>query len=43
MNYLLDTHTIIWFLNGDASLSEKSNMQSQSQHWISSIAIPLID
>ncbi|MCF8360288.1 MAG: PIN domain-containing protein [Prolixibacteraceae bacterium] len=24
MNYLLDTHTIIWFLNGDEKLSRKS-------------------
>ncbi len=24
MNYLLDTHTIIWFLNGDEKLSNKS-------------------
>ncbi len=23
MNYLLDTHTLIWFLNGDNLLSEK--------------------
>jgi len=24
MNYLLDTHTLIWFLNGDKQLSKKS-------------------
>jgi PIN domain nuclease of toxin-antitoxin system len=24
MNYLLDTHTLIWFLNGDENLSDKS-------------------
>jgi len=26
MNYLLDTHTLIWFLNGDSELSVKSRM-----------------
>jgi PIN domain nuclease of toxin-antitoxin system len=24
MNYLLDTHTLIWFLNGEDNLSDKS-------------------
>jgi len=24
MNYILDTHTVIWFLNGDDKLSKKS-------------------
>ena len=24
MNYLLDTHTLLWFINGDASLSENA-------------------
>ncbi len=24
MNYLLDTHTLIWFLNGEENLSDKS-------------------
>jgi PIN domain nuclease of toxin-antitoxin system len=24
MNYLLDTHTLLWFINGDALLSEKA-------------------
>jgi PIN domain nuclease of toxin-antitoxin system len=24
MNYLLDTHTLIWFLSGDENLSDKS-------------------
>ena len=24
MNYLLDTHTLIWFLNGDSSLTSKA-------------------
>ena len=24
MNYLLDTHVLIWFLNGDKSLSPKA-------------------
>ncbi len=24
MNYLLDTHTLLWFINGDASLSKNA-------------------
>lgn len=24
MNYLLDTHTLLWFINGDILLSEKT-------------------
>ena len=24
MNYLLDTHTLIWFLNGDSKISKKA-------------------
>jgi PIN domain nuclease of toxin-antitoxin system len=24
MNYLLDTHTLLWFMNGDASLSKNA-------------------
>lgn len=24
MNFLLDTHTVIWFLNGDGQLSDKA-------------------
>ena len=24
MNYLLDTHTLLWFINGDTSLSKKA-------------------
>ena len=31
MNYLLDTHTIIWFLNGDDKLSIKSKEIIENQ------------
>ena len=31
MNYLLDTHTIIWFLNGDNKLSIKSKEIIENQ------------
>ena len=31
MNYLLDTHTIIWFLNGDEILSEKAKKTIENQ------------
>ena len=30
MNYLLDTHTLIWFLNGDKSLSIKARKAIES-------------
>ncbi len=38
MNYILDTHSIIWFLNGDSQLSEKSRItieNSDNQKFIS--------
>lgn len=31
MNYLLDTHTIIWFLNGDDKISIKSKEIIENQ------------
>lgn len=31
MNYLLDTHTVIWFLNGDKALSEKARKTIESE------------
>ena len=30
MNYLLDTHTLIWFLNGDKDLSSKARKAIES-------------
>ena len=30
MNYLLDTHTLIWFLNGDKNLSSKARKSIES-------------
>jgi PIN domain nuclease of toxin-antitoxin system len=30
MNYLLDTHVLIWFLNGDKSLSSKARKAIES-------------
>ena len=30
MNYLLDTHTLIWFLNGDKALSTKARKAIES-------------
>ncbi len=40
MNYLLDTHTIIWFMNGDKSLpsSVKSKIQNINNGCFLSIA-----
>jgi PIN domain nuclease of toxin-antitoxin system len=33
MNLLLDTHTLIWFFNGDSSLSEKAKQSIlEAQH-----------
>lgn len=31
MNYILDTHTVIWFLNGDDKLSIKSKEIIENQ------------
>jgi PIN domain nuclease of toxin-antitoxin system len=30
MNYLLDTHTLIWFLSGDKNLSAKARKAIES-------------
>jgi PIN domain nuclease of toxin-antitoxin system len=30
MNYLLDTHTLIWFLNGDKNVSSKARKAIES-------------
>ncbi|MBI3142001.1 MAG: type II toxin-antitoxin system VapC family toxin [Bacteroidetes bacterium] len=40
MNYILDTHTIIWFLNGDDKLSIKSKeiIENQDNYKFVSIA-----
>jgi PIN domain nuclease of toxin-antitoxin system len=32
MNYLLDTHVLIWFLNGDKSLSAKARKAIESEN-----------
>jgi len=32
MNYLLDTHVLIWFLNGDKSLSAKARKAIESDN-----------
>ena len=42
MNYLLDTHTIIWFLNGDASLSEKSRRIIENQDNVKFVSVATI-
>lgn len=51
MDHLLDTHTIIWFINGDAELSEKartviekdaaSNVVSVASLWEIAIKVSL--
>lgn len=38
MEYLLDTHTFLWFINGDSQLSEKAKnviMDPESEKYIS--------
>lgn len=30
MNFLLDTHAFLWFINGDAQLSEKAKQEIES-------------
>ncbi len=32
MKYLIDTHTLLWFLNGDQKLSDKSRHLIESPH-----------
>jgi PIN domain nuclease of toxin-antitoxin system len=39
MNYLLDTHTLIWFLNGDRSLSAKAQAAIESSEAVNFISI----
>jgi PIN domain nuclease of toxin-antitoxin system len=39
MNYLLDTHALIWFLNGDKSLSAKARKAIESDNAINFVSI----
>lgn len=39
MNYLLDTHTLIWFLNGDKSLTNKARKTIESDSAINFVSI----
>lgn len=39
MNYLLDTHTLIWFLNGDSDLSTKARKAIESTDAINFVSI----
>ena len=39
MNYLLDTHTLIWFLEGDNQLSEKAKVSIEKNEEINFISI----
>ena len=39
MNYLLDTHVLIWFLNGDKALSTKARKAIESENAINFISI----
>ncbi len=42
MNLLLDTHTFIWFLNGDKKLSERAKLtieNSENKNFISTVSI----
>ncbi|MBS1731711.1 MAG: type II toxin-antitoxin system VapC family toxin [Bacteroidetes bacterium] len=39
MNYLLDTHTLIWFLNGDKNLSTKARKAIESTEAINFVSI----
>jgi len=42
MNYLLDTHAVIWFLNGDEKLSDKSREIIENQNNLKFISIASI-
>jgi PIN domain nuclease of toxin-antitoxin system len=42
MNYLLDTHAIIWFLNGDEKLSVKSKEIIENQDNLKFVSIASI-
>jgi PIN domain nuclease of toxin-antitoxin system len=39
MNYLLDTHTLIWFLNGDKDLSVKARKAIEASDSVNFISI----
>jgi PIN domain nuclease of toxin-antitoxin system len=42
MNLLLDTHTLIWFFNGDTQLSEKAKwaiIEPQNQKFVSVVSV----
>lgn len=39
MNYLLDTHTLIWFLNGDKDLSTKARKAIESNEATNFVSI----
>ena len=39
MNYLLDTHALIWFLNGDKSLSSKARKAIESNEAINFVSV----
>ena len=39
MNHLLDTHTFIWFLNGDKSLSSKSRKAIENTGSVNFISV----
>ncbi len=39
MNYLIDTHALIWFLNGDNNLSDKAKMAIEDNEAINFISI----
>ena len=39
MNYLLDTHTLIWFLNGDNSLTSKARKAIESNNATNFVSI----
>jgi PIN domain nuclease of toxin-antitoxin system len=42
MNYLLDTHAVIWFLNGDKALSDKARKTIESDKVNSFVCIASI-
>lgn len=42
MEYLLDTHTFLWFINGDKQLSEKAKNAIQSDDAIKYLSIASI-
>jgi len=39
MNYLLDTHVLIWFLNGDKALSNKARKAIEADNAINFVSI----